>query len=282
MNAILLIGNYVSSEVDSYSWWQDLPNISEYDTIILDTTKLRSHWDGRLEHVEESTYTLLGENDLDDRIHGNLSIIKNKLLEKMEFDASIYVLYTPEISVYRPPRNPIHTESWRPLSFNPVLESGKIIDVIQPSYRAYFSGFRTYRFYFSPDSIDIAKIRDYYVGKWAVTSQVKEIAVNKVRKPLAFELVLSFHEYATDEEALSYEPAERPYESVAHHKGCHLILLPVSNDHDSIPAIEDILKISRQSEYIPPPPWVDSVQIPGESTVLSKIEALEQQTRTAN
>jgi hypothetical protein len=67
-STILVIGYYDSKEVDSFSWWQDLPNISEYDTIIIDTTKLVRHWGGRIEHFSGNDYTLLHDSDLDDKI----------------------------------------------------------------------------------------------------------------------------------------------------------------------------------------------------------------------
>jgi hypothetical protein len=276
-STILVIGYYDSREVDSFSWWQDLPNISEYDTIIIDTTKLVRHWAGRIEHVSENDYTLLHESDLDDKIDRNLELVRNKLLEKMEFDASIYVLYTPEISIYRPPRSPIHTQFWRPFSFDTISEPGKVINVVESSYQTYFNDFKEWKLYFVPSSIGISEIRDYYLGKWAVTFEVNEIAVNKVRKPLAFELVLFFHRYATDEEALRYEPAERPYESVAHHKGSRLVLLPVSSEYDTVPCIENILQISRQFEQAPPPTWTDDIEIPGEAALKNEIKSFEQQ-----
>jgi hypothetical protein len=203
-------------------------------------------------------------------------LVRNKLLEKVEFDASIYVLYAPEISIYRPPRSPIHTQFWRPFSFDTILESGKVINVVESSYQTYFNDFKEWKFYFVPSSIGISKIQDYYLGKWAVTFKVNEIAVNKVRKPLAFELVLFFHRYATDEEALRYEPAERPYKSVAHHEGGHLVLLPVSNEYDIAPSIENILRISRQFEQAPPPTWTDDVEIPGEAALKNEIKSFEQ------
>lgn len=274
---VLVIGYYGSKEVDSFSWWQDLPNISEYDTIILDTTKLHKHWGGRIEHVSENNYKLLQENDLDARVESNLKVIKNKLLEKLEFDVTVYVLYTSEISIYRPPKAPIHTEDWRPISFDTVSETGKLIDVADTSYQEYFRDFKKWEFYFIADSMNIIELQDYYRPNWAVTSKSNYIATNKVKKPLALELTLFFHRYAVDEEALRYKEYERPFKSAPHHMGGRIVLLPVSNQYNTEPSIEILLRLSRQLEQTPPPSWVSAIEIPGETSLNIDIETRRQQ-----
>ena len=177
----VVLGYYDSKEVDSFLWWKELPNISEYDTIILDTAQLLNHWSGRIEHVAGDDYRLTEPNSLDDKVDSNLERIRKRLLEKLEFDATIYVVYVPGIRICRPPQDPICTDEWCPLTVDTIRDSGTIIDPVDKAYGEYFSRFKSWGYYFVPDSINTWEIQGHYLKKWALTIHPRPLAVNKLK-----------------------------------------------------------------------------------------------------
>jgi len=78
----LVIGTYISGDADSYDWWQKLPNVAEYDTIILDTTRIFGFManSGRLEHTEDNIYAIDSEeNEAYKQISANLDLVRNNI-----------------------------------------------------------------------------------------------------------------------------------------------------------------------------------------------------------
>jgi len=55
---VLIIGTYYSGSLQSYGWSSELPNLSDYDTIIVDTTKILYGWliGGRVKHLGGNYY----------------------------------------------------------------------------------------------------------------------------------------------------------------------------------------------------------------------------------
>ncbi len=57
---ILIIGTYYDKTMDSYRWWSELPNLSDYDTIILDPTRILHDYlySGRVKQLSGTRYLL--------------------------------------------------------------------------------------------------------------------------------------------------------------------------------------------------------------------------------
>lgn len=271
---VLVIGTYLAEGVDSFDWWQQLPNISEYDTIILDTTKILRFMEntGRLEHVKDNIYAVDDENEMYKQISANLDLVRNKLLEKLEFEATVYALYLPEnIIGYNPFHlngsgegylGSIRTNEWCPVSIDIVQETGKFIGVIDTSYQDYFKDFKEWQYYFDSKSLQITDIEKYYTDKWVVLAKPNPIAINKVERPIAVEVGFMFYLRTTQR------------------IGGRLVLLPVANQYDTNSSISFLLQRGKQFEATPPPSWVNEIEIPGEGQLREDVENKKQQLKS--
>lgn len=271
---ILVIGTYTSEDVDSYDWWQQLPNISEYDTIILDTTKILRFMEnsGRLEHREGNVYTIDDESEAYKRISTNLDLVRKKLIEKLEFESTIYALYLPESIINYHPFHldgsgkgylgSIRTNEWCPVSINIIQEAGKFISITEPSYQNYFRDFKEWQYYFESESLDITDIEEYYADKWDVWFRLDPIAINKVEKPLAITVLFLFSTQG---------------EVTPQRVGGKLVLLPVVNQYDTNASISYLIQLGKQFDTTPPPSWINNVEIPGEASFKKDIRNKKQQ-----
>lgn len=266
---IIVIGTYVSDDINSYDWWQDLPNISEYDTIILDTTRILYFFENthKLKHKGGKHYALNDDQQVYKKIKANLNSVKNQIIEKLEFVSTIYALYSPEDRIsYHPIHidgsgegylGSISTNAWCPISIEVIEETGKFIRAIDSSYQDYFKDFKEWKYYFKESSIDIEDIDNYYKDKWDVFFDVNPISVNKVEKPIAISIIFLFHEQDV---------------AVPKKIGGKLVLLPVANRYDTSSTIRYIIQHNKTSEVTPPPIWVNNTEIPGESSKKIKLE----------
>jgi len=269
---VLVIGTYLAEGVDSFDWWQQLPNISEYDTIVLDTTKILYFMEntGRLEHVNDNIYAVDDDKEIYKQISANLNLVRNKLTEKLEFESTIYALYSPRIIINYHPFHvdgsgngylgSIGTNDWCPISIKVIQETGKFIRVIDTSYQDYFKGFKEWQYYFERKSLGFPYIQHYYDDKWTVWFKLNPIAVNKVERPIAIEVCFLFYGQPKPQKI-----------------GGRLVLLPVANQYDTNTSISFLLQRGKQFEAIPPPSWINKIEIPGEALLEEDVENKKQQ-----
>jgi len=266
-NQTLLLGAYSVAGVDSFDWWQELPNLSDYDVIILDTTRILNHWlmSGRLgDYLKTGEYVLSNVDEQDKRIQSNLQLVREKLVEILEFPVSVYVLYCQETAVSKGPvsdsfplgRTFVGTNDWCPISIDTVSEKGKTIYVKDDSYKEYFRDFKGWEYYFVLDSIEISEFRSCYNE---VTPELRVIATNKVQKPLAVEFVPKFH-----------KPTKW---------GGNLVLLPAADRYHTESLIEVILRRGKHIEETPPPSWVNDIELPGEASLKGEIERAKEELK---
>lgn len=266
---ILIIGSYRSEGVDCFDWFQELPNLEDYDTIILDTTRIFNIWDlaGRLEPIGNA-FILRGLDDMDRRIISNISLVKRKLAEILYYDVSIYALYTPTIQVnyedtpasdIAPKKTKyIRNNDWCPISFSPITEKGKTILVKDSSYKDYFTDFQKWEYYIDPDDIVIGELQHYYKDKFKVMPGLEVIATSRAEKPIALSFSLHFHGWTDREHGM--------YLAGITKGGGNLVLLPVANQQDTSPHFEILLRRGMEVEETPTPSWVNNIEIPGEAS----------------
>lgn len=271
---ILIIGSYSAEGADSFSWWQELPNLSDYDTIILDTSKITRFWlaSGRLGDWMWGGYSVSNINDQDRQIMLNLSSINNKLLEMLEFEVTIYALYEPSINIAYDRRTHFRTDDWCPISIDTFVEKGKTIEVVDESYEEYFGDFKDWEYYFVADSLNVRELTSYYEPKYAIRTLIYPIATNKVKKPLAIELTTYFFEWK-DKKHTNIEVTRRK-------TGGNLILLPIRKTYDTSPLIEILLQRGKEFEETPIPTWLNKIDVPGEVSIRDNLATEEQRLET--
>ncbi len=293
----LLISSSSFEGVESFDWFQDLPNIADYDIIILDTPRIFTFWSlgEGLEHLGGNEYSLRTMGEMAKKIKSNLLLVKRKLAEVLRFRVDVYALYNPDTIIgtkasrqlfpdiaHATPRtthseefprskwilNPqdkFNTNEWNPISINTVEEKGKKILVKDTNYEEYFRDFKSWQYYFDPDSISVGQLEGAYSSKWKVTYRLNIIATNKVNKPLAIEFVTFIHHWMNAKHSAW---ADLPFEH-----GGNLVLLPVVDIYNTQPLIEVLLRQIKGLEKIPPPDWVKGIEIPREAPLKSEIAA---------
>jgi len=283
---ILIIGTYFGGAVDSYRWWSELPNLSDYSTIILDPTRILHDWlyTGRIKQLSRNRYLLSDKNEQDDKIQSNIRLVRRKLIEMLQFDVNIYVLYSPSVtidyivevhskqpaaSIMRESVRLIKTNDWCPISIGTYSEMGKIIHVKDESYKQYFKNFKQWEYYFVTDSLESSELEQYYEKQWKVKVNLSEIAINNVDKPIAVQLYPSFHVWSAKE--------RRGWHAVPHDIGGRIFLLPIINPYDTKPHVEWLLQKIGLFKETPPPAWVNAIEIPGEAPLKYDIETRRQQ-----
>jgi len=308
---VLVIGTYSGEGVDSFDWWQKLPNLSDYGTLILDTTRIFLYWNmaGRLKQPAESArerkftpaagivpqttlpkpdqYVLTNVNAQDEMIKSNMDAIKRKLVEMLEFDSNVYVLFSPSVEIAGEvewkrtfPEPGVHKESvrfvgtndWCPISVQTVAESGRRIRLVDKSYEDYFKTFPGWEYYFVPESLTIKELESYYGKRSKVVPHLKAIATNNLDKPIAVEFSAAFHRWAHDED----EP-EGGWKSTPEKLGGTLVLLPTPDEYHTEPSVEWLLQRARGLEEVPPPSWVSDIEIPGEAALKNEISTEKRQ-----
>ena len=309
---VLVIGTYFGEGVNSFDWWQKLPNLSDYSTVILDTTKIFHFWyiAGRLKPLEsgperrftpaaglvaETTlqkadkYILTNVNQQDEMIKSNMKIVKRKLVEMLEFDFNVYVLFSPSVeivrevewtgtspapSVQKESERFIGTNDWCPISVQTITESGKTIGLHDGSYEDYFKAFSSWKYYFVPDFLGVGELESYYSNKWKVVATLRAVATNNLNKPVAVEMSATFHEWAhdVDEPEGGWYPTPKKY-------GGTLVLLPTPDEYHTESSIELLLKRGKEFEETPPPTWVSGIEIPGEASLKNEIDTEKRQLK---
>lgn len=290
---ILIIGNYQAEGTDSVSWFQELPYLPDYDTVVLDTSKLFTYWAlaGRLEPRGEHEYFLSNVDTNDEKIRANIDLIKNKLLEMLEFQVDVFALYAPRLVIkYQlPPEYTfdgsgsavgefVRTSDWCPISIGTVVEKGKRIVIEDKSYEKYFKSFKGWEYYLERDSLDISELQTHYEHVCKVLGKLQPIAANSIGKPIAMKFTPSFHVW--DEEHLALLASGRGWYSVPEKVGGNLVLLPIADTYHTELLIEAILERGEEFEQAPRPTWVDKIEVPGEASIKQQI-SLEKQTLEA-
>jgi len=284
-NNILIIGTYFDKAVDSYRWWSELPNLSDYQTIILDPTRLIHDWlySGRIEPSSGNRYLLSGKNEQDDKIESNIRLVRKKLIEMLWFDVDVYAFYAPTIRIdylaqignyassssSRESVDFFRTNNWCPISLETYIEKGKIIHIKDDSFKQYFRDFKGWEYYFVSDSLKLNELEQYYGKRWKVTGRLEKIATNNVDKPIAVEFHPCFHGWSTKE--------KRGWHAGAHAIGGGLFLLPIADSYDTKLHIESLLHKIGLFEETPPPVWVNTIEIPSEAPLKNDIETRRQQ-----
>jgi len=293
----LLISSHSFEGVDSFDWSQELPNVADYNIIILDTPRILTFWSlgGKLKDYAENQYSISKINQIDEKVKSNLRLIKQKLVEVLEFDVTVYALHIPNIIIGTKARvlpfpdtgsgivggsidhfgskklhrskwlleSFVNTDEWCPISILTVAEKGKTIVVRDKAYEEYFKDFKGWQYYFDIDSLNIGAFKDTYGSEWNVRFKLNVIATNKVNKLIAIEFIPEFYEWLDDYHHIG---ANMPTKT-----GGKLVLLPVIDIYHTEPLVEILLRQIKGFEKTPPPRWVGSIEIPGEVPLKNEI-----------
>jgi hypothetical protein len=285
----LIIGSYQSNSVDSCHWWEDLPNLGDYKNIILDISEIKKYLiDSKRIKKGPARFTLNKLKDTDEEIRLNLVAVNHKLIEIIEFDRTIYSLTVPNFKIWYktgevnsdPPLSYpeedelFSTSDWCPINVAYCWEKGKSFKLLDDSYKQYFNNFKVWDFYFDfdEDSIVSDELDENYGKKWKISPLINIFATNNVNKALAFEFQPCFHEKFFDPEI-----NDLAWNSVPTFYGGKLVLLPVFENQDTKPLIDNLLIRIGIFEETPPPNWVSKTEVFGEPAIIEEIDIKKHQ-----
>ena len=287
-NKTLLISSDAlnTRSIDQVAWSDDLPNLSEYDIIVIDTTSLVSLWSQKAK-LSDGVYFLDKPNKTDAKLTSSLSLIQKKIAELLQYKVSVYAIYEPSLVLWthgdsydvflRPGRCRFaSTNDWCPISIDVVPEKGGQIHVKDKVYKRYFDKLRDWQYYFLPKTIDISRLTEYYSHRSQEIACVHSIiAEGKRGEALALSLSFSLCNPGKLAAATTLSVATKRRSRIESQG--QLMLLPSGMNNNLL--IDIILQIAEPLDETPEPLWLVDIQMPNETRLNERLRQLKQETQ---
>lgn len=278
---IIVIGSEGHSGVENVAWTtEDMPNIADYDNVVLDTYSLsallRKVPKGK--PINGKMHTKTNEDFLR-KILANQEFVRERLIHLLRSGGNVYVICSlreyRQISTYSDCDN----YDWSPLPIKIVNEPGETRKVIDDSFSHYFQFVKKWSFCFEESEPDYSHIRDihnFYKGKYYVKPEMQIIAENRYKRPIAIILRYNLYQFTSDsklEQAIASVQAYKSYDKKRVFLSGGIVLLPPPTEIDSREAInvllEDLWGIQQKT---PPPEGIDKILLPGEAEIKQGIK----------
>lgn len=177
---ILVIGSTGHSrQVTSVSWYEAIPNVADFDVVLVDLTPLSQ------------------EYKLYQSYRDNVPPMES-FINLLESGGEAYVIAVPPVEHVFEDRLLLSNYSWCPLI--PILkrESGDTVEVKKTAFEAYFAALKQWSFYFA--SIDQSLLQEWYGALWCsqyrlvaleISLDSETLAVNRYKKALGLRVTYS-------------------------------------------------------------------------------------------
>lgn len=257
-NKILIIGDSNHRGADCCEWKNPINNLTDYETVIIDASSLYRIWD--LNYQSPGT-TIVGTSPETRAILSNFNYVNKKILECLFIDVKLYILFQPTKTIKMSENNAAThtTNDWFPITTETVIESGTTVNIRNQTYQPYLKRLSKWSYYFNTN--DYQQIHDFYEPK-LITIYRYPIAADRQGNPLALDLSFAYRNYSSD---------------TSHDLKSRMIILPVTNMHDTTDDIDTILGFSKSIDFNEAPEWIEKVTIPYESEL--KIELDETKSK---
>lgn len=278
---IIVIGSEGHSGVENVAWTtEDMPNIADYDNVVLDTYSLsallRKVPKGK--PINGKMHTKTNEDFLR-KILENQEFVRERLIHLLHSRSNVYVICSlreyRQISTYSDCDN----YEWSPLPIKIVNEQGETRKVIDDSFSHYFQFVKKWSFCFEELELDYSHVRDihnFYKGKYYVKPEMEIIAENRYKRPIAIILRYILYQFENKnelEKAIASIHSYNYYKKKLTFVSGQIVLLPPPTEIDSREAInllfEDLWGIQQKT---PPPEGIEKIVVPGEDTFKQEIE----------
>ncbi|MHB8104848.1 MAG: hypothetical protein ACYDG5_04835 [Dehalococcoidales bacterium] len=255
-NKVLVIGDYKTKNADSCTWSESIYNLTDYETVIIDTSCLY-----KVLSVETPGSYTMATSDISVVLRASFKFIHKKILECLSLDTTIYVLYYPDSYISYGKNSSFYTNDWCPIPLKTCIEDGTTINIKNKKYQQYLGKLKQWNYYYLPtESGEESKIKDFYT-LYDVNIKRDIVATNKLNNPLAMELIVSFRKYSS---------------SPSNELNSRIILLPITNKDDASNDIDTIIGLTKSLEQTEAPEWVNTIDIPNESRLKSELDSTEQ------
>lgn len=253
---ILVIGSTGHSrQVTSVSWYEAIPNVADFDVVLVDLTPLSE------EHKLYQTYR--------DHVPSTESFIN-----LLESGGQAYVITVPPVERIFEDRLLLSNYSWCPLIPRLKRESGETVEVEEIAFEAYFSALKQWSFYFT--SIDHTFLQEWYraarrsqpdLVNVEVSVDWEPLAVNRYKKPLGVSVTYSVtvvcgHDLGVSQHEISPDGSIHflhPPSQISSKEGLDIIL-------------RDLYGIGIRE---PEPEWAARLRVPEQDTIEKEIKEAE-------
>lgn len=278
---IIVIGSEGHSGVENVAWTtEDMPNIADYDNVVLDTYSLSALL-RKVPRIKIFKGEYRKEKDANflRKIKSNQESVRERLLHLLHSGGNIYVISSPRerhpISLYSDCNN----YEWSPLPIDTVKEQGETIKIVDDSFAHYFQFVKKWSFCFEelePDYSHVKDIHNFYKGKYYVKPEMEIIAENRYTRPIAIRLWYSLYQFKNEsalKEAMASIHSYNYHDKNRVFVSGQIVLLPPPTEIDSREAInvilEDLWDIQQKT---PPPEGIDKILLPGEAQLKQEIK----------
>lgn len=278
----LLISNHeCQCGIERVAWHERLPNLIDYDFVILEKTSLNQLLLDRAKGPGHNLFIKKPPNALRD-LRDNLKLIQTKVLEILPLeDRRIFVMYEPPLTVRRMTKKMgldnlvdtledfIDTDDWCPFQVLVHEESGKHIRINDDSYTQYLNMQDGWSYYFLTERLSISDLWQHYnkLGQ-EVSSTMSPIAMNRAGQALSMSIRFNFAPVSTGETRKA-SPKFKP---------CgELVFLPPGDDMEE--SVETILRIADPWPETLEPAWITEIKVPEEDQLLTEVSRLRHEAQ---
>lgn len=274
---IIVIGSERHYGVKTTQWYaEEMPNIADYEVVILDTCSLAFLLEG-----EKGKSPEIERGKFLRTICNNLGYIKERLLHVMRSNGNIYAICSQKTSVRigTTVYSSFDNYDWLPFPIRLVREQGETIEVLDDSFAHYFQFVKKWSFCFEeiePDYSSIKEIHNFYGDKYYVKPKTEVIAENRYRRPIAINLRYRLYQFENEselEKAIASVHAYNYYKKKLTFVSGQIVLLPPPTEIDSREAINVLLKDFWGIEQKTlPPEGIQRILMPREDYLKQQIQ----------
>jgi len=242
----LVLGSTGYQGVDSTQWDDKLPNIVDYDVVVVD---VRSLDDNKLKKIS----------------HERFKDIRIQLIRLLDSKGQIVILTDVQQTIKRPKGYPdiISNYDWCPIMIGLSGESGETIIIKQACFPMYLKSLKDWTYYvFIPDNCLSSELTNYYGSthntKYAIPCT--PFLTNRYDKVLAGSYKIEVRNQIIEP---GYFSGNTTYPKAPHHVTGDIILLPLLPAIDAKHAVslvlQDLIGLAPEAE---PPEWTGSISFP--------------------
>lgn len=193
LQRILFIGYGKIYGFDNFQWedW-NWKNAADFEVVFINMgtlLKLLSDWTKELSSDPDNF-----SHERYERLKGNLVYLKGQVLQVINSDRAIFVLATPQFTLYTSKRSAILGDSisvydWCPLPVRTIQEKGEASKDVDARFSEYRRQMKQWLFYFEDKPYEIRSLdEDDLSGYQSYVALVKSMFVNLSLRPLGIEL----------------------------------------------------------------------------------------------
>ena len=254
----LVIGSTNYSPVESVEWdVGELPNIVDYDVVILDVRALN----------EELLPAVSNER---------LKILRKQFVRLLDSQGSLIVLSDFRKRHERPEQHPDSASNydWSPVVIGLADESGESLEVLQQRFPSYLKQLRSWPYYFFIPEGGLSNEFTDFCGSTYKTQYkpcLEAFVTNRYDQTVAGSLRLELRYRKT--QSVAYGSSYNYYPENPDKTTGEMVLLPLIEELDHREAVhlvlQDLTGVATTTEL--PPEWAESIGVPGVTSIEEKI-----------